>query len=455
MSRGIDVLFGTGTAVGLSERRLIERFVTTHDASAFEAIVARHGPLVWSVCRRALRDPNDAEDAFQATFLILARRAGAIRRRDQLAGWLHGVAHRVSVRARRDAARRSTLVAEVPLSTASVDRLEILERADLLHDEIDRLPARYRDPVILCHVEGCTHDEAAARLGWPVGTVRGRLSRGRDRLRDRLARRGLDALAAPVALMHLPQSLTETTVKAATTFAAGQAASGLVSSQSSQWAQGVLHTMFTTKLKLAALSFFAAGLIVSAAGALAIAQKTEAPEKAADRPEAKEAEPGKGTIEPADKPVQANADQSAVDETESPLQLEEKENLAARIDLLEVKVEMEKLQYGRALKALAEFRTEADHATALRENKIDKERRQEREERALMILQVEAERLKGSYLDDRLELFRQQRKLRKLDGLANVKPVPRASNSLTIEQRLAAIEAALQEIRDLLQAGGK
>ncbi len=214
-------LFSSGTAVGLGEGQLIERFVESNDASAFEAILGRHGPMVWGVCRRSLRDLNDAEDAFQATFLILARRAGAIGRRERLGGWLHGVACRVAARARRDAARRPATGADGLAAEGPGDALEERERAELLHQEIERLPPRYRDPIILCHLEGCTHDEAAARLGWPVGTVRGRLSRGRERLRDRLQARGMGSILAPVALPAVPHKLAATTAKAVTAFATG------------------------------------------------------------------------------------------------------------------------------------------------------------------------------------------------------------------------------------------
>jgi RNA polymerase sigma factor (sigma-70 family) len=187
-ARDMERLFDDGTSAGLPEGALLDRFARRGDGLAFEAILARHGPMVWSVCCRALRDPNDVADAFQATFLILARKAGSIRNRERLGAWLHGVACRVSTRARQDSANRAPApcgLAERP-GESPLDEAERRERFAFLHEEIERLPGKYRDPIVLCHLEGCTHDEAAARLGWPVGTVRGRLSRARDRLRERL-----------------------------------------------------------------------------------------------------------------------------------------------------------------------------------------------------------------------------------------------------------------------------
>jgi len=273
--RRMDGLFGPGTAVGVGEGRLLDRVVARGDGatSAFEAIVARHGPMVWGVCRHALRDRHDAEDAFQATFLILARRVGAIRERDRLGGWLHGVAARVAARARRDAARRPLDRPAEFAPPSPDDEAERRERAALLHDEIARLPGKYRDPIVLCHLEGCTHDEAAARLGWPVGTVRGRLARGRDRLRDRLTRRGL-TVAAPLpfgrATSPVPEVLAEKTVNAAIRFAAGGNAAGCVSAQSAAWVIEGLRAMTFQSITLAAA--LAAGVVSAGAGALALAQ---------------------------------------------------------------------------------------------------------------------------------------------------------------------------------------
>src|SRR5262249_368681 len=163
------------------------------DEGAFAALLARHGPMVLGVCRRVLRHTQDAEDAFQATFLVLARKAGAIGRREALGGWLYGVACRVAARARalllrhRPTAHRPTADVPEPVGAgAAVDGASGGEVRLALQEEVARLPAKYRGPVVLCYLEGRTHEEAALDLGWPVGTVKGRLARARELLRRRL-----------------------------------------------------------------------------------------------------------------------------------------------------------------------------------------------------------------------------------------------------------------------------
>ena len=262
--RGLDRLFHSGTISGLDESALVDRFANSRDPAAFEAIVKRHGAMVWSVCRQTLRDPNDAADAFQATFLIFAARAGAIRRREKLGGWLHGVAMRVSSRARRDLLRRPPLLMDVADSSQD-DHAESRERVVLLHEELARLPGKYRDPIVLCHLEGCTHDEAAARLGWPVGTVRGRLSRGRDRLRERLTRRGIAGALIGFESITPPIALSERTINAATaTASVGKTAASLLSVQGATWLAWGVRTMM---IKSWVLTGVVALGVVSASGA--------------------------------------------------------------------------------------------------------------------------------------------------------------------------------------------
>ena len=156
------------------DARLLERFRVDRDESAFGAIVERHGPLVLALCRRYLREPADVDDAFQATFLVLARKGGGLRDGDALSSWLYGVARRVATRARSDVLRRRAReagadhldeAASAPERPAD-DALEALDR------ELSRLPEKYRAPLVLCHLDGRTYDQAAAELGWPPGTVR-------------------------------------------------------------------------------------------------------------------------------------------------------------------------------------------------------------------------------------------------------------------------------------------
>jgi RNA polymerase sigma factor (sigma-70 family) len=189
-----------------SDGGLLERFLTGDEATAqeaFRALVESHGPMVLGICRHILNEEHDAEDAFQATFLVLAQKAGSIRNRLVLAGWLHEVAHRIAVKARASAHRRRTLERQaMAMSPAPIESNGQNETAawnelrPVLHDEVGRLPEKYRLPVILCYLEGKTNEEAAELLHWPVGTVKGRLSRARDLLRSRLNRRGLVLSAA-------------------------------------------------------------------------------------------------------------------------------------------------------------------------------------------------------------------------------------------------------------------
>jgi RNA polymerase sigma factor (sigma-70 family) len=227
----LETLFRIGTVVGLSDAELLERFVAGRDEAGeanFRALVARHGPMVLRVCRSVLDDPHDAEDAFQVTFLALARKAGSIRKHGSLGSWLHGTALRVAkkaqIAARRRLARESRVAeARATIASASQPSIDDTELMPILHEEIERLPANYRAPIVLCYLEGMTHDQAALELGWPVGTVRGRLARARDLLRSRLTRRGLALAAglevsgslADAAFVRLPATLVEATVGAA------------------------------------------------------------------------------------------------------------------------------------------------------------------------------------------------------------------------------------------------
>lgn len=204
IQRDLATIFRGGELRAESDAALVERFLAERGEDrerAFAALVERHGGMVDRICRRTLGDGHEAQDACQAVFLVLARRAGAVRNRDSLACWLHGVALRVAARAR--ARMRRTQAREQPRGglaelegSGQVAPGPINPDAELLHQEVDRLTARFRAPIVLCYLEGLTHDEAAARLNWPVGTVRSRLSRGRDQLRRRLVRRGLSPTGA-------------------------------------------------------------------------------------------------------------------------------------------------------------------------------------------------------------------------------------------------------------------
>ncbi|MFI5454711.1 MAG: RNA polymerase sigma factor [Isosphaerales bacterium] len=275
----LDRLFNQGTVTGLTEGKLLERFVEGRDEAAFAALVSLHGPMVLGVCRRILRDENDVEDAFQATFLVLVRRAGAIRRGDLVSRWLHGVAHRVAVRARAQAARRH-LHERTGLEIDEIDAGPSAgeeSRHELrwtLDEELARLPASLRSPVVLCYLEGLTHDEAARCLRCPVGTVRSRLARARDLLRKRLARQGLmtdgSALSAVLSREHVPLDLIDSTIRASLEFATKQAAAaGAASSTAAALARGVLHAMMMSKIKILGAAAVAGMLALGGAQTLA------------------------------------------------------------------------------------------------------------------------------------------------------------------------------------------
>ncbi len=184
--RDIQTLFDVGTAAGLSDRQLLEQFTTCRDAAgeaAFEVMVMRHGPMVLRVCRSVLADPHDAQDAFQATFLVLVRHCRSIRNFESLGSWLFGVASRVALRARVDAARRRVAERRGALRViTAVDSLkdgepDLSDFGPIVLEAVHQLPEKYRAVVVLCYWEGLTQDRAAVQLGIPLGTVRSRLAR--------------------------------------------------------------------------------------------------------------------------------------------------------------------------------------------------------------------------------------------------------------------------------------
>jgi RNA polymerase sigma factor (sigma-70 family) len=236
----LQALFHFGAFGALTDGQLLERFATGRGESgelAFAVLVERHGPMVLRVCRAVLRDEHDAQDAFQATFLVLARRHRSLWVRDSLGPWLYGVARRVacSSRAAADRRRRQERKAAELVRARPAGAERDVELEESLHEEIGRLPERYRAPVVLCLVEGLSHEEAARHLGWPVGTLKSRLAGGRERLRSRLVRRGLTPgatlLAAPVARATraaVPGSLVDATARAAVRAVTSRAALGAV-----------------------------------------------------------------------------------------------------------------------------------------------------------------------------------------------------------------------------------
>jgi RND family efflux transporter MFP subunit len=261
--RDLRTLFRVGITRDLTDGQLLERFATEQGEAAeqaFSTLVERHGPMVLRVCKSVLVDSHDAQDAFQATFLVLVKRAHGLWLRDSLGPWLYQVAYRTASCARRTTARRRRLErgAAIPVDVGRTETADDL--GPLLHEELDRLPARFRAPIVLCDLEGLTHELAARHLGWPVGTVKSRLTRGRERLRGRLIRRGVNPNAGLIAMTLHPDALTsmlspsllDGTTKAAIQFVSLRTiAVGSVTTL----AQEVLRNMlFTSGLKIAAVA---------------------------------------------------------------------------------------------------------------------------------------------------------------------------------------------------------
>jgi RNA polymerase sigma factor (sigma-70 family) len=299
-SRELQTLFSVGTLGGLSDGSLLERFAAHREEAAFEALVRRHGPMVWGVCRRVLRDHHDAEDAFQATFLVLARKGHSIAQRELLANWLYGVACQTAMKARATRARRRMRegqVTDVPEPEATSHDLRD-DLTEWLDRELSVLPDKYRIPIILCELEGKTHREAAEQIGWPIGTVSGRLSRARAMLARRLSRRGVSLSAGSLAVLvardaasaRMPVRLIGSTARAASLFAAGRAATaGAVPVEVAALAEKVVKTMLLSKIKIATIILLV-GLAL-AAGGTGLAYRV----RAADGPSQEKA--GQGTKE--------------------------------------------------------------------------------------------------------------------------------------------------------------
>jgi RNA polymerase sigma factor (sigma-70 family) len=291
----------------MTDGQLLERFLARRDEDAFEALVRRHGPMVWAVCRRVLRHLHDAEDAFQATFLVLARKAVSIRQRESVGSWLYGVAFRAALEAK--AARRRSRERQV----GAVPEPEAVVESDVWHDvrplpdqELSRLPDKYREAVVLCDLEGKTRKEAARQLGVPEGTLSGRLTTARRMLAGRLARHGLAVSGGALAAVLY---------QGAASVAVGQAAAaGVFSPQVVALTEGVLKTMLLTKLRLSPALFLVAAVFGTGLGLL-VCQGLAGDEKGVRAPEAAKpvAESAKDPVPGADQKVLQRALQAASD----------------------------------------------------------------------------------------------------------------------------------------------
>ncbi len=300
-SRELQTLFGVGTLGGLSDGRLLERFAAHQEEAAFEALVRRHGSMVWGVCRRVLQDHHDAEDAFQATFLVLARKGHSISHRELVGNWLYGVAHQTALKARSTRAKRRMREGQgtdMPEPEAvSLNHPDDLTES--LDRELSRLPDKYRIPIVLCELEGKSHKEAAEELGWPIGTVSGRLSRAKSLLAKRLARRGVSLSVGSLSVLvaqdaesasMLPK-LIGSIVQAASLFGRRRAISaGMVSAKVAMLVEGVINTMILTKIKIVAALMLAVVLLAGAMRAVGMIDQTEAKDQSTITSEGKDTE---------------------------------------------------------------------------------------------------------------------------------------------------------------------
>jgi RNA polymerase sigma factor (sigma-70 family) len=264
---------------GLTDGQLLEGYLNRRDELALTALVWRHAPMVWGVCCRVLCNQHDAEDAFQATFLVLVRKAASIASRELLANWLYGVAHQTALKARATVAKRRVRerqVAEMPEPAVAEQELWS-DLQPLLDAELSHLPDKYRVVIVLCELEGMTRNEAAQRLGLSAGTVASRLSRARVLLAKRLARHGLalsgGALAAllsqKLAAAGMPTSVVSSAIKAANTLTAGRAAAGVISANVVALTEGVVRAMLVTKLKTVSIGVLVIAFLGFGGGVLA------------------------------------------------------------------------------------------------------------------------------------------------------------------------------------------
>jgi HlyD family secretion protein len=253
-SSELEVLWTTGTMTGLSDAQLLTRFTQARDSTgelAFRELIQRHGPMVLAVCRQVLRHSHDVDDAFQATFLVLVRRAHSIRVGESVGPWLCCVAYRTAQRARAVSSRyrpgNEEQLQNAEDSPGDADPFKV-DLRPLLYEELGRLPERYRAPIVLCHLEGKTHEQAARLLDWPVGTLSARLSRGRQLLRAKLQRRGVQVHWLSGSNSLVSTSLVECAIKTAVQFSAAQTVSISVLSLM----HGVLRTMLLRRLTMTA-----------------------------------------------------------------------------------------------------------------------------------------------------------------------------------------------------------
>jgi RNA polymerase sigma factor (sigma-70 family) len=271
---------GPGPGTEVPDGQLLRQFASQRDETAFAALMQRHGAMVLGVCRRALGQSQDAEDVFQATFLLLARKAGSIRKPESVGSWLYGTAYRLTVRARANAIQRRACERQVEQMPPADPMREVIGRELrlVLDEELSQLPEKYRAPLVLCYLEGKTNRQAAQELGWSEGSMSWRLARGRQLLGEQLTRRGLILSGAPLALLlaeearaaPVPAELVQSTLQAASLGAVGRVTEGLLSAQVIALVAGPSHVLLPSKLKIAAAIVLATSILAGSAGAIVL-----------------------------------------------------------------------------------------------------------------------------------------------------------------------------------------
>jgi len=282
----LELVLAAGSAVGYSDSQLLELLVRGREGSkdlAFRALLDRHGSMVWGVCRQLLCQAHDADDAFQATFLVLVRRASSLKVAGSLGPWLYQVAWRVAQQARSDRRRERSGTADQLENAEEREHHRAVspEHLAALHGELNRLPARYRLPIVLCHLEGKTHEEAARALRWPVGTVSGRLSRGRSLLRSRLERRGWKSPEDLIGIvipgghaLRVPLQLVDHCICAANCLESPSVAG----STAYELMKGALRTMFWNRMKAGAAALVVVVSLAGTAGMLSRGSQASTPQ---------------------------------------------------------------------------------------------------------------------------------------------------------------------------------
>jgi RNA polymerase sigma factor (sigma-70 family) len=316
--------------VDLTDGQLLDAFVSRRDETAVAALVRRHGPMVWGVCRRILRNDHDAEDAFQATFLVLVRKATSIWPREMVGNWLYGVAHRTALKAKAMAAKRQARekhVSDMPEPAAPA-------RPDLWHElqpqldqELSRLPDKYRIAIILCDLEGKVRKQVASQLQIPEGTLSSRLTTARTMLARRLAPHGLTVTGAALAVVlpqqaasaGLPTSVASFTIKVAGVLAAGKSAAGIASTHVVALTEGVLKPMHMTKLQIATAVLLAVSVVGLGSAAMTYGARPPEQDGATNAPAPPAGKGGEVVVKRAEIPKAGSAEQTKVeDEQEGP-----------------------------------------------------------------------------------------------------------------------------------------